>query len=206
MGLTFIIGGLSIFYIRKQSADTDNSVEAAERAVELMASAKLNGERALEQSGAQMAHTQEQLESIFRPNIHVSFENPKADGGRKIMLIVQNVGTLTAFDVRLSFNPELVNCNRHYNMRHLHSLVDHISSLPPGGGVGHAFDHALSLRQSEIEPPNEYLVSISYTDGNGNEHNFEQKLSMRTYTLRHRAWRYIERIEDGGPIPKERSN
>ncbi|MEQ1762159.1 MAG: hypothetical protein ABL984_03330 [Pyrinomonadaceae bacterium] len=196
MGVNFIAGVISLLYVLRQNSDTTSLVNAAETSAQHLASSKSNIERALGQSRHQVDDAKSQMQTLFRPNLFVAFENPYKDGGRRIFLTVHNVGNATATNIRIEFEPELERCNEHFSLEHLHALLDSIPSLPPGQRIGHAFDYVLDIKESEKKPPDEYSVEIAYFEAEGKiSYRAKQQLSMKFFFPGNRLWRFVEKTE-----------
>lgn len=192
--LTFIIGVGSVFYILRQNVLTKALVGSARRTNEQLELSRQGMNETIELNNRELILAGQQTQSLSRPLIALSFENPEADGGRKIFLVVRNIGFGLARNIKLTFIPELQSCSPHFDLDHLHALIDSIPTLPPGERIGHAFDHVMEIRKSESAPPERYDVVVEYSGENGLTYSSSQILSARPYTKKQSNWFFIEKI------------
>lgn len=192
--VTFIATTVSIAYILRQNGFTKILVGSAKRTNEQLESSNHNLRETIELNKAELSLASQQILTFAQPNIVLAFENPESEGGRKIFLVVRNVGVGAAYKVKIRFEPNLANCSSHFKLGHLHQLIDSIAILPPGERIGHVFDHVLDIRQAEFGPPETYTATIEYSDENGSEYSFTQILSARPFIKKQSNWFFIERF------------
>lgn len=113
-----------------------------------------------------------------QPFVVVDVESHAADF-QDLDLVVKNVGTTVAYDVRLAFRPQLRSTSYEFAERDIASanLVRHgIPSMPPGREHRMHLDNQIQLQKSDL--PRSYEVTVSFDDFRGRRHDLPYRLDL----------------------------
>jgi len=118
-------------------------------------------------------------EQEFSPYVVAYFDVPY--GKFEIGLVVKNIGKTPAKNVKLKFDPPLINSFQGEKINEVGFIKDGIKMLPPNYEVRTFIDSTFDYFNEKKELPLQYTVLIDWFDENGKAMNAEWMLDLSSY-------------------------
>lgn len=110
----------------------------------------------------QFKEARELREAQVRPFVVIDLDSPQRPF---FELVVKNIGSTMARDVRFAFEPAPESTMSHASLDRLKMFSEGISTLPPGKEIRTLFDSAIQRFKADL--PDVYRVKVSYKDHEG---------------------------------------
>jgi hypothetical protein len=133
--------------------------------------------RALKYARAQVGEAQKLRKEQAAPYVVVDLEFSPA-WMNLLNLVIKNIGTTVAYDIRLAFDPPLrtAETNRQHKLSESMLLREGIPMMPPGKRFAAFFDSAHEIHQKGY--PKTYSVTVTYRDSQGEQYEGRYTLDI----------------------------
>jgi hypothetical protein len=121
---------------------------------------------------SQLSEARELRDAQIRPFVVIDLDSPQRPF---VELVVKNIGTTMARDVRFDFDPVPASTMKRTSLDHLKMYSEGIATLPPGKEIRTLFDNAITRFKAEL--PDVYRVQVSYKDHEGRR-SFEESIDL----------------------------